>query len=135
MSPRTLFLARLIGLYFIVAALAMFLRGPAIVGTVTLLLRDVPLMFFVGVVTLAAGLATVLAHNVWSGGALAVIVTVIAWATLVKGALFLILTPGAEEALFLKGLHYQEYFRMYAGISLAVGVYLTYGGFSRSAIS
>jgi vacuolar-type H+-ATPase subunit I/STV1 len=135
MSPRTLFLSRLIGLYCIVAALSMFLRGEAIVGTVTLLLRDAPLMFFVGVVTLSAGLAMVLAHNVWSGGALAVIVSVISWVTLIKGVLFLTLTPEAETAFFLTGLRYQEFFYLCAAISLAVGVYLTYGGFRKSSRS
>ena len=135
MSPRTLFLSRLIGLYCIVAALCMFLRGQAIVGTVTLLLRDAPLMLFVGVVTLSAGLAMVLAHNVWSGGALAVIVSAISWVTLIKGVLFLTLTPEAEAALFLTGLRYQELFYLYATISLAVGVCLTYGGFRKSSRS
>jgi len=131
MATRTLFLSRLIGLYCIVAALSMILRGQAMVGTVTLLLKDAPLMFFLGVVTLSAGLAMVLAHNHWSGGALAIIVTLIGWITLIKGVLFLTLTPEAESALFLKGLHYQEYFHLYAAISLAIGVYLTHGGFRK----
>jgi vacuolar-type H+-ATPase subunit I/STV1 len=103
------------------------------VDTVILLLRDPPLMVVLGVVTLCAGLAMVLAHNAWSGGALAVIVTLVGWATLIKGLLFLILTPDAETALFLKALHYQEWFRLYAAISLAVGVYLTHGGFKKSS--
>lgn len=132
MSPRTLFLSRLIGLYCIVAALSMLLRGQAIVGTVTLLLEDAPLIFFVGVVTLSAGLAMVLAHNVWSGGAIAVIVSLVSWVTLIKGVLFLTLTPEAEMEFFLKGLRYQEFFYLYAAISLAVGVYLTYGGFRKN---
>jgi vacuolar-type H+-ATPase subunit I/STV1 len=134
MSPRTVFLARLIGLYCILAALSMFLRGQSTVDTVTLLLRDAPLMFVLGVVTLSAGLAMVLVHNLWSGGALAVIVTLVGWATLIKGLLFLILTPEAETALFLKGLHYQELFYLYAAVSLAVGVYLTNGGFRKSSL-
>ncbi|MFI4889031.1 MAG: hypothetical protein ACHQIL_00715 [Steroidobacterales bacterium] len=112
------------------AALAMFLRGQAFPDMVTMLLRDEPLVFFLGVVTLAAGLAMVLAHNVWSGGALAVIVTVIGWLTLIKGAMFLILAPEAETAFFLNRLHYREFFYVYAAIALAFGVYLTYGGFS-----
>ena len=133
MSPRTLFLARMIGLCCILVALAMLLRGQSTVDAVTGLLRDAPLMVVVGVITLAAGLAMVLAHNVWSGGAIAVIVTVIAWATLVKGLLFLILTPEAEATLFLKGLHFPEFFYLYAGIALAIGAYLTYAGFRKSA--
>ena len=135
MSTRTVFLARLIALYCILAGLSMFLRGQATVDAVAGLLRDAPLMVVLGVVTLSAGLAMVLVHNVWSGGALAVIVTVIAWAMLIKGVLFLILTPEAEAELFLKGLHFQQFFRVYAAIALAVGVYLTYGGFRRSTSS
>lgn len=130
MSPRTLFLSRLIGLYCIIAALSMFLRGQTMVDTVTLLLNDSPLMFCLGVVTLSAGLAMVVAHNIWSGGALAIIVTLIGWVALIKGALFLALTPEAEAALFMKGLHYREFFHLYAAISLAFGAYLTYGGFA-----
>ena len=133
MSPRTLFLARMIGLCCILVALAMRLRGRSTVDAVAGLLRDTPLMLVLGVITLAAGLALVLVHNVWSGGAMAVIVTVIAWATLVKGLLFLILTPEAEAALFLKGPHFPEFFYLYAGIALAIGAYLTYGGFRKSA--
>jgi len=36
MSPRTVFLSRLIGLYCIVAALSMFLRGQSMLSTVAL---------------------------------------------------------------------------------------------------
>jgi hypothetical protein len=42
-------------------------------------------MFFVDIVTVAIGLALVLGHNVWSGGPLAIAVTLMGWATLVKG--------------------------------------------------
>jgi hypothetical protein len=132
MSPGTLFLGRLIGLYCILAALCMFVRGQATVDTVTLLLRDAPLMLVLGVVTLAAGLAMVLAHHSWSGGAFAVIVTLVGWVTLIKGMLFLTLTPEAETAIFLKSLHYAQLFRLYAAGAFAVGVYLTYGGFTKS---
>ena len=132
MSPRTLFLSRLIGMYCIVAALSMLLRGQGFADAVTLMLRDAPLMLFVGATTLAAGLAMVLAHNVWSGSAPAVIVTVISWLTVIKGSLLLILTPETEAAFFMQELHYHEFFHFYAAISFAVGVYLTYCGFRKS---
>jgi vacuolar-type H+-ATPase subunit I/STV1 len=105
MSTRTLFLSRLIGLCCVIASLTMFVRGPAFVDAVMLLLKDPPLMLFVGIVTVAAGLAMVLAHNLWSGGALTVVVTVLGWTSLIKGALFLGLAPEAEASLFLRGLH------------------------------
>ena len=133
MSPRTLFLSRLIGLYCILVALSMMTRKQATLESVTALLRDPSMIFIVGVITLAAGLAMVLAHNIWSGGALVVIVTLVGWITLIKSLFFLFLPPEMEAGLFLGQLHYQQLFYMYGAISLVLGVYLTYGGFkSRS---
>jgi hypothetical protein len=134
MNARTLFLSRLIGLLLIVAALAMFLRGQDFADTVMMLLRDAPLMFVIGVFTVAAGLAMVLAHNLWSGSAATVIVTLIGWLSVIKGIFFLSLTPDAETAVFLQGLHYQRYFHVYAAVALALGVYLCYCGFRKPAM-
>ena len=132
MSPRTIFLSRLIGLFCMLAAFSMIVRGPVTVDTLALMLGDAPLMYMLGVILLAAGIAMVVAHNIWSGGALPVIITFIGWATMIKGLLFLILTAQADTALYLNVLHYHEYFYGYAAFSLAVGVFLTYGGFRKS---
>jgi len=133
MSSRTIFLSRLIGLYCIVIALSMMTRRQATVETVTALLQNPSMMLIVGIITLAAGLAMVLAHNIWSGGALAVMVTLVGWMTLIKSLFFLFLPPEMEAGLFLGQLHYQQLFYLYTAISLILGVYLTYGGFkSRS---
>ena len=133
MLPRTLFLSRLIGLYCILIGLSMMIRGQATVETVTALLQNSAMTFILGVITLAAGLAIVLAHNIWSGGALTVIVTLVGWMALIKSLFFLFLPHEMEAGLFLGQLHYRELFYVYAAISLVLGVYLTYGGFrSRS---
>jgi hypothetical protein len=133
MSPRTLFLSRLIGLYCIVIALSMMTRRQATVETVTALLQNPSMMLIVGVVTLAAGLVMVLTHNIWSGGALAVVVTLVGWITLIKSLFFLFVPPEMETGLFLRQLHYQQLFYLYGAISLVLGAYLTYNGFkSRS---
>ena len=133
MSPRTLFLSRLIGLYCILVALSMMTRRQATLESVTALLHSPSMMFVLGAITLAAGLAMVLAHNIWSGGALAVIVTLVGWMTLIKSLFFLFLPPDMEAGLFLGQLHYQQLFYLYTAVSLVLGVCLTYGGFkSRS---
>ena len=129
MSSRTIFLSRLIGLYYIVIALSMMTRRQATVETVTTLLQNPPMMLILGVITLAAGLAVVLAHNIWSGGALVVVVTLVGWVTLIKGLSFLFLSPEVEAEFFLRQLHYQQFFYMSVAISLVLGIYLTYGGF------
>ena len=133
MLPRTLFLSRLIGLYCILVALSMITHKQVTLESVTAVLRDPSMMFVLGAIMLVAGLAMVLAHNIWSRGALAVIVTLVGWMTLIKSLFFLFLPPEMEARLFLEQLHYRHLFYMYTAISLVLGVYLTYGGFkSRS---
>src|SRR5208282_889459 len=133
MLPRTLFLSRLIGLYCILVAISMITRKQAALESVTALLHNPSMIFIVGVITLAAGLAMVLAHNIWSGGALAVIVTLVGWITLIKSLFFLFLPPEMEAGLFLGQLHYQQLFYLYTGVSLVLGIYLTYGGFKSTS--
>jgi hypothetical protein len=130
MSSRTIFLSRLIGLYCIVIALSMMTRRQATVETVTALLQNPSMMLIVGIITLAAGLAVVLAHNIWSGGALVVVVTLVGWITLIKSLFFLFLPPEMEAGLFLGQLHYRQLFYLYTAISFVLGVCLTYGGFT-----
>jgi hypothetical protein len=129
MLPRTIFLSRLIGLYCILIALSMMTRKQATVETVTALVQNPSMTLILGIITLAAGLAMVLAHNVWSGGAPVVVVTLVGSMALVKSLFFLFLPPEIEAGLFLRQIHYQQLFYVYTAISLVLGVYLTYGGF------
>jgi hypothetical protein len=119
--------------YCIVIALSMMTRRQATVAAVTALLQNPAMMLIVGIITLAAGLSVVLAHNIWSGGALAVVVTLVGWITLIKSLFFLFVPPEMEMGLFLRQLHYQQLFYLYGAISLVLGVYLTYGGFKSTA--
>ena len=133
MSPLTFFLSRLLGLYYLLTALSMFLHKETYVETVTALIHNSPVMFVVSIITVIAGLAMVLAHNRWSGGGLAVVVTLIGWITLVKGLLFLLLPPEMEAEFFLSKLHYGQLYYFYGAISVVLGVYLTYGGFKSAS--
>jgi hypothetical protein len=107
----------------------MLTRRQATVETVTVLVQNPAMMLILGVITLAAGLAMVLAHNIWSGGTLVVVVTLVGWMALIKSLFFLFLPPKMEAGVFLGQIHYQQFFYLYAAISLVLGVYLTYGGF------
>jgi putative exporter of polyketide antibiotics len=125
---RTVFLARLIGLYCVLISLAMAAHRHATVETVTALIQTPAVLFLAGIVALVAGLAMVLGHNIWSGGALPVIVTLVGWITLIRGLLVLFLPAGADAGL-LAALHYEQFFYFYITIALVLGVYLTYAGF------
>jgi hypothetical protein len=133
MSLRTIFLSRLIGLYCIVVSLSMLTHPALTIDTVRALIHNAPLSLMVGVIALAVGLAMVLGHNVWSGGVLAVIITLIGWITLIKSLVFLFLPPESVYNFYLGGLRYAQLFYLYAGITLVIGIYLTYAGFRSRA--
>ena len=131
MADRTRFLARLIGLYCLSAGLLMLLQRAGMIAAVAAVVQSGALLL--GMIVVGVGLALVLTHNVWSGGALPVIVTVIGWLTLLKGLMFWILPPAGVAQLYLQQLHYAELFYLYAGASFVIGVYLTWQGFRRPA--
>src|SRR5579862_4156857 len=83
MSPRTIYLGKLLGLYCVIVALAMMSHKQTIVDTMTTLVHDAPLLFFVSVIAVLAGLGIVLGHNVWSGGALPIVITIVGWISLI----------------------------------------------------
>jgi hypothetical protein len=128
-SPRTTFLSRLIGLYLLLISLAMLTHKQSTVESIIALMHNPPVLLVTAVIAMAAGLAMVLGHNVWSGGVLPVVVTLTGWLMLTKGALLLFLSPEAANGFFLAGLHYQQYFYPYTAFSLFLGLYLTYAGF------
>ena len=129
---RTLFLSRLIGLYCLLVGLSMMSHKQLTIEAVTALLQNPSLTLLLGLMTLGASLAMVLAHNLWWSGPLALIITLIGWLALIKSLLFLFLSPAIEARFFLGQLHYQQFFYDYAAVSIALGVYLTYAGFTAS---
>jgi hypothetical protein len=129
MSPLTIFLARLLGLYCLVIALAMAANKRSTLAAVDGFLRSAPLMMLASVIALALGLAMVIGHNVWSGGVLPVVVTLFGWTSLIKGAVFLFRPPEASLKLY-QALGYDRHFSLYIAATFLLGLYLTLAGFS-----
>jgi len=93
------------------------------------------LLYIAGLMGVTGGLAIVLAHNVWSGGALPIMVTLFGWISLIKGILLLVLSPETESRVFIVGLRYEQHPNLYAAFMLLLGAYLTYAGFSSTTRS
>jgi hypothetical protein len=125
---RTAFLSRLIGLFALFFALSMMVQKQANIDTMNALVHDTALLWVVGTLMVLAGLVLVLTHNVWSGGALPIVVTAIGWLALIKGLLFLLLPP-AWQSGFLAAVHYEEWYYKYAAYVFVLGGYLTWAGF------
>jgi hypothetical protein len=69
--------------------------------------------------SLAAGLAIILGHNVWSGGTLPVIVTLVGWLIFAKGLVLLVVTP---ETLALLRFWTARYAVLVTGPSATAGI-------------
>lgn len=129
MSARTAFLSKLIGIYCILVAIAMGINKQATIQMVRTLVNDAPVVFVFGLLLVAVGLAMILSHNVWSGGAAPIIVTIVGWATLIKGLLFLFLPPPAAVGILVWGPAYERFYFADVAVAFILGVYLTYAGF------
>ncbi len=126
MSRLTVFLARAIGPFTIVLVAALLVRGSAIIEASV---ADGPVMLVYATISLAMGIAMVLGHNVWSGGALPVVVTLVGWLILAKGVLLLFLAPGAVPRMF-EQMRYSQHYDLYLAPALLIGLYLTWAGFT-----
>jgi len=128
MSPLTIYLGKLLGLYCIVVALAMMANKRSTISAINALIRNDAILLVVDFITVGIGLALVVGHDVWTGGALPVVVTLVGWASLIKGLVFLALSPERMVRLY-DALHYEKRFYILMSITLALGLYLTIAAF------
>jgi hypothetical protein len=135
MPSRTIFLSRLIGLYCLLFVSALVIHRQGAVYSIAGLLHNPSEMLILGIITVGAGLALVLAHNIWSKGALALVVTIVGWLALIKGLFFLYITPDFAAEYLLRVLRHPQLFYVCMIPSLAIGIYLTYGGFTSKSRS
>lgn len=129
MQPRTRFLARLFGLFLAIVGVEMLTAEPGMVAVANSLVHDRAATLVVSLVCLAAGLATVLGHNIWSGGAATVLVTVLGWLLVLRGILLLFLPPRALQAM-VAVVGGPVWIYIAGTIVLGLGAYLTYAGFT-----
>ena len=128
MSPLTIFLGKLLGLYCIIVALALMARKQATVAAINALIRNPPLLLLTEVLGVAAGLAVVIGHNVWPGGALPVVVTLLGWLMTIRGAVLLALPQDAVMKLF-EALRYEKLFYLFMTGTLVLGLFLSFAAF------
>ena len=132
MSRLIIFLGRLIGLSLLIISLAMLIQREAFVEAVGELIHHRPTMLVLGMLTLIAGLAMVLGHNVWSGGALPIIVTIVGWITLIRSVVLLFVPPQALDRTF-QAIRFEEFYYVFLAIPLVLGLYLSYAAFTAPA--
>jgi hypothetical protein len=129
MKPLTVYLGRLLGLFTLITSFWLLTEPATTLSTIPALLGDRPAMVIFAIIALAGGLAIILAHNIWSGGALPILVTLIGWIMLIRGVLFLFLPPEATLGI-LEAMQFGRFFYIYLAIPFLLGIFLTYLAFT-----
>jgi hypothetical protein len=129
MSFRTLFLSRLLGLFYLICGLAMLAHQNVSTGALSTLPNNRLAVLAISSALVLAGLVMVLTHNLWSKPPLVFIVTLLGWLTLIKGIVYLLLPASCMAALLRAALDCSAYWYFAAAFLLVLGAYLTYAGF------
>lgn len=125
---RSIYLARLIGPVLATVGIGMLLNAPVYRTLSEQFLHSYALIYLAGVLTLTAGIALVLAHNVWVADWRAII-TVLGWLGIV-GGVFRIVWPQEVMAIGLAAVSHNEVL-MFGGFAvLVLGAVLAYFGYA-----
>jgi hypothetical protein len=127
MSPLTLYLAKLIGALLIVSALWMMVRKDVVLALMERIVGDAAVIAYIGLLRVTLGLALVIGHDIWSS-AVAVVVSLIGWLTLLRGLLLLFL-PHEKLVSLYEAMGFQRNHAAYAGGALLLGGYLLIAGY------
>ena len=128
MSAST-YLAQLIGPVILVAAIGLLLNREGYRALAQEVVRSPALLYLSGVLTMIAGVAIVLAHNVWVAD-WRVLITVFGWLAAIGGAARMAL-PGASKAVGERMLDKPAWMTVGGAVWLAVGALLTFFGYFR----
>ncbi len=128
MTPLTLFLAKLLGAVLLTMAAAMAARGAAIAQTAKRMTSDPGMVMIGGATRVGLGLAIVIGHDIWSGGALPVAVTLFGWALYLSGLLLLFASPERLIAM-VEGMRLERNLPVYSLVIGLVGLYFLGAGF------
>lgn len=128
MTPLTIYLAKLIGAILLVFSLWMATHKPLVLALAKRIMGDAVVVAYIGVLRMSLGLAWVLGHDVWSGGMLPVVITLLGWVTLLRGLLIMFLPHGRLVALF-ESARLEKHYAIYAAGFFLFGAYLLIAAF------
>jgi hypothetical protein len=123
----SLFLAKLIGPTLIATSAAVLVNQVNMREMAADFLEHRGLIFLAGVMTLIAGLAIVLTHNVWVWG-WPVIITIFGWLSVIGGA-FRIIFPDSVKAIGATMLEKRGFLTAAGIVQGVIGAWLCYVGY------
>jgi uncharacterized membrane protein len=130
--PTSIFLAKLIGQILMVIGIGMLVNAKVYRTLVDEFLRSHALIYLSGLLSITAGLAIVLSHNVWTAD-WRIIITILGWLAAIGGALRIALPQQVEmigRAIYARPMA----LTIGGAVVLALGALLSFFGYFRLGI-
>jgi hypothetical protein len=121
---NTMFLAQLLGVFTLILGVSMLLKQKMLMHIYEDFFKDRALVYFAGMIEVAAGALLVLKHNIWAGN-VAKVVTILGWFLLLEGLLYMFASQGMLKGI-AKWMKQPHVFYVVALGVTALGVYLLY---------
>ncbi len=128
MSAVTLYLAKFLGAYSLLAGAWLYFRRDAAVALVDRVTHDPVFESFIGVLRATAGLAIIVGHPYWDNW-VAVLITLLGWVGLASGLSTMFLPPGTLRRI-TDWLRFDKKLPLYAALSSCLGAALLLGAFT-----
>ena len=126
---NSVFLARLIGPLMLAVGIGIFVNGAVYRMLADEFLRSRALIYLSGLLTMTAGLALILTHNVWRAD-WPVIITILGWLAAIGGAVRII-APQGTERVGRRVLKHKHGLTIAGAVWLVVGAVLCLFGYLR----
>ncbi len=126
-DPLSIYLAKLIGLAFMIIGIALFSKPQDFQSTVKDVAKSNAMMTLISIMPLVIGLAIVISHNIWIQHWI-VVVTIIGWLILFCGVLRIFFHKEIMNR-FAKIANNRQYFIWIGIIMFVIGGYLAGKGF------
>ena len=125
----SIFLAKLIGPLALALGFGVLFNRDAVRAVLDQFINNRAILFLAGIITLPAGLAIILTHNVWVAD-WPVIITIVGWLTAISGALRIVAPEGTIR--FGRRAYERPGGPLFgAAVWIALGVVLTFFGYIR----
>lgn len=128
MDELSVFLAQLLGLYFLIAGIIIVVRRKSFVPMVAEFGHSRALVLVVALVELMAGLAIVLAHPIWAPDWRGLI-TLTGWWMIIESVILLVL-PFYGMRKLIRKFNTPRWYITGGFVSVVLGMYLALAGFS-----
>jgi hypothetical protein len=124
----SLFLAKVMGIWFLVDGLVALIRRKEIIPAVDELKNHRVTVMIMGSIFFVLGLTIVTVHNVWSGSAFQIVITLVGWAMMIK-ALVVSIMPHEFTSNLITKYNKEKIYILGGFVWVIGGLWLAISGF------